>query len=72
MSESPADGGQWSYRPWWMKTDKQTVIKQFSIFEKLDSVKGDRSRPLPPWTEADIQKFADEDPVHGRQVYLMR
>ena len=51
-----------------MKADKQTLIKQFSIFAKLDSVKGDRSRPLPQWTEADIQKFAEEDPVHGRQV----
>eukprot|EP00897_Mesotaenium_endlicherianum_P008748 jgi/Mesen1/7901/ME000420S07045 len=59
------------YKPWWA-VDKEAWKEKFAVVTKLKSIRDNQAEPLPRWTEADIDKFAEEDPVNGSQIKLAR
>lgn len=70
-SPSPSPEASVGYRPWWA-VDKEAWKKQFSFVTKITSLRENQEEPLPPWTPADIEVFAKEDPVSGDQLKLVR
>ena len=67
MGEKASSSG-WFDGPWW-KIDKEAWKTQFSFLTKINSLKAGLERPLPPWTLADVEKFAEEEPKSGAEVY---
>lgn len=70
MAESSSSGS--SYRPWWMEKPER-LKHAFPFLTALGGVRniGD-GKPLPPWTAADVELFAKDDPVYGPQVLKSR
>ncbi|KAJ7551412.1 hypothetical protein O6H91_06G014300 [Diphasiastrum complanatum] len=71
MSNSDQQEGSGGYKPWWA-VDKEAWRERFAIVYKLGSISQNRDKPLPPWTEKDVQEFINTDPEYGHQLKLIR
>ncbi|GLJ07437.1 hypothetical protein SUGI_0067120 [Cryptomeria japonica] len=52
-----------SYKAYW--------IERFKNLDKYKQIYS-RDKPLPKWTEADVEEFVQSDPVYGPQLQLTR
>lgn len=64
------DKGGW-FNPWWNQ-DEAAWRERFKIVYDITSVAKGRDKPLPRWTEKDVQEFVASDPVYGPQLQLVR
>ncbi|BBN06632.1 hypothetical protein MPTK1_3g22720 [Marchantia polymorpha subsp. ruderalis] len=64
-------GEETGYQPWWA-IDKAAWRERFSVFYRLASISENRTQPLKPWTEQDVEDFIKSDPVHGPRLKLVR
>lgn len=71
MADSAESTSQTASRPWWA-IDKEGWRRKFKYVEKLNDLRKGRDAPLPPWTAADVELFAQQDPVNGPRVLLSR
>ena len=59
-NSSEEDSSFWGVR-------KQFWKERFSYLNKYKQIPG-RDKPLPKWTDADVEEFIQSDPVYGPQV----
>eukprot|EP00850_Spirogloea_muscicola_P008716 SM000047S16855 [mRNA] locus=s47:363872:364977:- [translate_table: standard] len=67
---APGVGGG-GERPWWA-VDTAAFRDHFRILYAVGGARQGRDAPLPPWSDADVDEFARQDPVHGPQLKLVR
>jgi hypothetical protein len=54
-------------KPWWA-IDKAAWKERLSGFYRLASIADGRDKPLPRWSDSDVEDFINSDPVYGPQV----
>ncbi|KAL2633409.1 hypothetical protein R1flu_004888 [Riccia fluitans] len=59
------------YQPWWA-IDKAAWRERFSPFYRLVGITENRTAPLKPWTDRDVEEFIKSEPVHGPRLKLVR
>jgi hypothetical protein len=54
-------------KPWWA-IDKAAWKERLAGFYRLASIADGRDKPLPRWSDSDVEDFMSSDPVYGPQV----